>query len=112
MPPLLDARGVAVSTRDPVALDQLEAALASLHSGRGDALTRIDEALARNPDFVAGHCLRAAAFVLSGELPPERGLAVSIGVIERCSDHANDRERRSEERRVGKECRSGWLREQ
>src|SRR5262247_2647898 len=93
MPPLLDARGVAVSTRDPVALDQFEAALASLHSGRGDARTRIDEALARSPDFVAGHCLRAAAFVLGGERPAERGLAVSIGVIERCSD-ANDRERR------------------
>ena len=94
MLPLLDARGVAVSTRDPVALGEFEAALASLHSGRGDALARIDEALARNPEFVAGHCLRAAAFVLGGELPPERGLAVSIGAIERCTDHANDRERR------------------
>src|SRR5215470_1298401 len=94
MLPLLDARGVAVSTRDPVALDEFEAALASLHSGRGDALARIDEALARNPEFVAGHCLRAAAFVLGGELPPERGLAVSIGAIERCTDRANDRERR------------------
>src|SRR5262245_29445447 len=94
MPPLRDARGIAVSTRDPIALDQFEAALASLHSGRGDALALIDEALARNLDFVAGHCLRAAAFVLGGELPPERGLAVSIGVIERCGDYANDRERR------------------
>src|SRR5262245_22043479 len=94
MRPLLDARGLAVSTHDVDSLNRFEAALASLHSGRGDALIRIEEALAHDPHFVAGHCLRAAAFVLGGELPAEQALAASISVIERYSDRANDRERR------------------
>jgi tetratricopeptide (TPR) repeat protein len=94
MKPLLDARGLAVSTHDPSALAGFEGALASLHSGQGDALARIEATLARDPDFVAGHCLHAAAFVLAGDIPPEPALAMAIAHIERCSDRANDRERR------------------
>ncbi len=92
--PLFDARGLAVSTPDVVSLAQFEAALASVHGSRGDALDLIEAALARDPGFAAGHCLRAAAFVLAGEAPVETGLADSIRAIEQLGDRANDRERR------------------
>jgi tetratricopeptide (TPR) repeat protein len=92
--PLLDARGLAVSTSDRESLDQFEAALASLQGARGDALARIALALARDPHFVAGHCLRAAALVIAGEAPCARELASAVGELERLWAHANERERR------------------
>jgi hypothetical protein len=92
--PLLDARGLAVSTPDPNSLERFEAALASLHGSRGDALALIEAALARDPDFAAGHCLRAAALVLNGEAAHEAALADAIGAVEQLGDRANDRERR------------------
>lgn len=94
MMPLLDARGLAVSTANTESLDRLEASLASLHGARGDALELIEAALARDPDFVAGHCLRAACLVLSKETPYDPVLADALRAIERLDDRANDRERR------------------
>lgn len=91
---LLDARGLAVSTDDRNALDRYEGALAMLHSGRGDALATIEAQLAVMPDFVAGHCLRAAAWVVGGERPQGRALRSAINTLERCADRANPRERR------------------
>jgi tetratricopeptide (TPR) repeat protein len=92
--PLLDARGLSVSTSDRESLGQFEAALASLHGSRGDAVVRIEQALARDPHFVAGHCLRAAALVIAGEAPGGFELTTSIHALERHCAHANDRERR------------------
>jgi hypothetical protein len=92
--PLLDARGLAVSTSDNESLDRFEVALASLHASHGDALARIEEALAREPHFVAGHCLRAAALILAGEAPGRSELAGAVDELERYGDRANDRERR------------------
>ena len=94
MGPLRDARGLAVSTRDREALDRFEAALAGLHNGRGDTLALVDEALDCDPAFASGHCLRAAVLLLRSERLHERALRGAIDMIERCSDCANDRERR------------------
>jgi tetratricopeptide (TPR) repeat protein len=94
MSPLLDARGLAVSTPDAVSLTRFEAALASLHASRGDALELIDAALARDAGFAAGHCLRAAALIMASEAPHEPALAGTIRATERLGDRANDRERR------------------
>jgi hypothetical protein len=94
MSPLLDARGLAVSTPAAKSLARFEAALACLHASRGDALERIDAALARDPGFAAGHCLRAAALVMASEAPHAPALADAIVAIERLGDRANDRERR------------------
>ena len=94
MKPLLDARGVAVSTRNSESLARFDAALASLHSLRGDALALINQALERDPDFVAGHCLRAAAVILSSEVPHESSLGDTIEALDRLLAHANQRERR------------------
>jgi tetratricopeptide (TPR) repeat protein len=94
MKPLLDARGLAISTRDAASLAGFELALASLHGSRGDALNLIASLLARDPDFAAGHCLRAAALVLASETPHEPALGDAILAIEGLGDRANDRERR------------------
>jgi hypothetical protein len=91
---LLDARGLAVSTSDRESLARFETALTSLLGSHGDALARIEEALARDPHFVAGHCLRTAALVLAGEAPGGSELAAAVDELERHGDRANDRERR------------------
>jgi tetratricopeptide (TPR) repeat protein len=90
---LLDARGLAVSTQDRTALDRYEAALEQFHSGRGDPLAAIEAVLAGAPEFVAAHCLRAAAWVSGGERPHGRALREAVSTIDRIIDRANERER-------------------
>jgi tetratricopeptide (TPR) repeat protein len=76
------------------ALAGYEDALACLHASRGDALARIDDVLAHAPDFLAGHCLRAAALILAGDAPDRPRLGGSVRAIEQQWDRASDRERR------------------
>ena len=76
------------------ALVGYERALASLHASRGDALAGIEEVLSSAPDFVAGHCLRAAALILAGDVLDRHRLAGSVRTIEQQWDRATDRERR------------------
>src|SRR5262249_39798333 len=90
----ISAQHARAQTRDVMLMTNYERALASLHSSRGDALTRIHEVLARNPGFLAGHCLRAAALILAGDAPDRHRLAGSIHAIEQQGVRANDRERR------------------
>ena len=71
-----------------------QSALASLHASRGDALARIEEVLARDPGFIAGHCLRAAALILASDALDRRRLANSVHAVERQWDRASERERR------------------
>ncbi len=91
---LFDARGVPVSTRNAESLDRYEKTLAMMHCHRGDALAAIDVALARDPDFVTGHCLRAALLVLAGDKPADAKLGDSLAAIKARWRSANDRERR------------------
>jgi tetratricopeptide (TPR) repeat protein len=94
MPPLLDARGLAVTALEPGSLERFEAALASLHGGPGDALASIDEALAADPAFVAGHCLRAAALLLAGACSRDPRLAQSTAALQSFGQRGDERERR------------------
>ena len=89
-----DARGLAVSTDDFESLAGYERALASLQASRGDAIPRIEETLARDPHFVAGHALLAGALILASDVPHRERLAGAIRSIEQQRDRANDRERR------------------
>jgi tetratricopeptide (TPR) repeat protein len=91
---LLDDRGLAVSPSDIESLDRYNAAVISLHSYRGDARDRIEQLLARDLAFVAGHCLRAAALVLSTEVPGDTQLAQTLHAIAKLDGQATDRERR------------------
>lgn len=93
MAALTDSIGLITSTHDPRSLGYFEQALASLFRGDGNAVPTIERALLRDPAFAAGHCLRAAAAVLSGADTSSAALAASVAAIER-NPGANERERR------------------
>lgn len=90
---LKDQRGVAVSTRNPVSLERYERALELTNSYFVDPLATINEALADDPTFAAGHCLRAALAVMSSERGAMPMLQESIEAIEAAGTRANERER-------------------
>ena len=93
MAKLSDFLGLITSTEAPTSLERFEQALQSLFRSDGNALAGIEYALARDPAFASGHCLRAAALVLSGGDTGGAALAASIDAIEGNSS-ANERERR------------------
>lgn len=62
-----DSRGLTASTSDAAALECYERAAALTHGYFGNPLAVIDEALAVQPDFALGHCLKAAIAVMSSE---------------------------------------------
>ena len=88
-----DSAGLMTSSTDAVSLDSYEQAIVSLFRADGRALPTIERALARDPAFTAGHCLRAGALVLGGSNTAAATLAASIAAIERNAE-ANERERR------------------
>jgi len=90
---LHDNQGVPVSTHDRAALERYEAARDQFHSYFGNPLGAIDEALAADPKFVMGHCLRAGMLVTcseKGALPLARA---SVEAVESVWHAANERER-------------------
>lgn len=93
MPALPDSLGLITSTGDTRSLERFEQAVASLFRGDGNALRVIERAIAEDPAFVAGHCLRAAALVLNGADTPAAAMAASVAAIEG-NAYANARERR------------------
>ena len=90
---LTDSRGVPVSTSNPAMLAALERATTLTASYFVDPLAEIERALAEDPDFVMGHCLRVALAVMSTERGALPMLADSLAAIDRCGAGANDRER-------------------
>jgi hypothetical protein len=88
-----DTAALAAPTDEASPHERYEQALASLFRADGRALLTIESALARDPGFAAGHCLRACALVLGGSGTSAAALAVSIAAIER-SAVATERERR------------------
>ena len=90
---LRDIRGVAVSTSHQPSLERLERAVELTASYFVDPLATIDQALAEDPDFVMGHCLKAALAVMSTERAARPMLADSLAALERLAPHANARER-------------------
>ena len=90
---LLDRRGVPASTENRDSLARYEAAADQFHSYFGNPLATIDEALAADPQFVMGHCLRAGMLLTAtekGALPLARA---SVEAAESLGRVANDRER-------------------
>lgn len=90
---LPDSAVLIASTADPRSIEHFERALASLFRGDGAALPVIESALAHDPAFAAGHCMRAGALVLRGADTPAGELAASVTAIERNAG-ASDREHR------------------
>jgi tetratricopeptide (TPR) repeat protein len=90
---LRDSAGLTTSTNDRLSLEQFEQALACLFRSDGHALPIIERAIARDPGFAIGHCLRAGALVMGGADANTAPLLGSVSAIEGNAS-ANERERR------------------
>ncbi len=90
----VDPRGVPVSSADPCALALYERALHQFQSYVGDPIATIEEALAKDPDFVLGHAFRAIALMTAGERRLAESARPSVVSAEALLGRANARERR------------------
>jgi len=69
-------------------------ALTMLHTGRGEPMATIEQALVADPGFVSGYCLRAALLVMACRDDARRELARSLDAAQVHIDRADQRERR------------------
>ena len=91
---LFDACGVPLSTGSRAAIDRHEAAIGMLLGQPGDPNATIAEALAEEPHFVMGYCLRAASLIMAADEAMELALRECVVAAEALAPRANDRERR------------------
>jgi hypothetical protein len=70
------------------------AALTMLHTGRGDPMATIEQALLADPGFVSGHCLRAALLVMACRDDARRELGRTLDAAQASIHRADERERR------------------
>lgn len=91
---LVDACGVPLSTGKRASIDRYETAIGMLLGRPGDPRSAIAAALAEDPHFLMGHCLRAAVLILSADEAMEPALSGCVAAAERLATRANDRERR------------------
>lgn len=91
---LIDSRGMVVSTDSRNALDRYERAVEQFNSYFDDPVATIDEALAEDPTFVSGHCLRAAVLTTTTDKAAEPMLKETVEAGEALARKANERERR------------------
>ena len=89
-----DCRGLPVTCADQSAIDGLERAHDLLLIYTGDPIAVIDEVLAEHPDFIMGHCFKAAVLTQSMETRIYGEMVTSVDAAAALSDRANDRERR------------------
>jgi tetratricopeptide (TPR) repeat protein len=93
MTQLRDARGNTLSTRDAASASAGDEAVALFARYSARALEVADAALAADPDFVMGHCIKAGIVVTAQERSLEPMLRDAVLAGERLSRVANDRER-------------------
>jgi len=91
---MLDQRGVPVSTGNRASLARYEEALELFHGYFGNPLAVIDAAIAEDPHFIMGHCLRAGMLITAGEKALLPAIRQSNDAAAALSHRANDRERR------------------
>ncbi|HEX2116013.1 MAG TPA: tetratricopeptide repeat protein, partial [Alphaproteobacteria bacterium] len=89
---LTDCRGVPVSTNNRASLEGFERALKLLNGYFLDPLATIDRVLEQDPNFVLGHCFRAALMMISTERGAMPELQRSVEAAERLLETANERE--------------------
>jgi len=88
-----DRRGVAMSACDSASLDVYEKALSAFNIYRGDPVAIIDEALAGDPEFVAGEIFRAYMQIGLWEASVVPDVEAGLGRLERLAGKSNARER-------------------
>lgn len=91
---LQDSRGIALSTNNRNSLEALERATWLNAGYYFDPLATIEAALKEDPQFAAGHALRAGMAVMSSERSALPLIEDSVAAIEALGAHANDREHR------------------
>lgn len=89
---LKDSRGIEITTSSRASVERYDRALELLASYFVDPLAVVDQALAEDPDFVSGHCVRAAIGVLSSERAGEPLLEQSLKAGARLAERASERE--------------------
>lgn len=90
---MTDCRGVPVSTRSRASLQQYERAVDLMASYFLDPFATVEAALAQEPDFASGHCVRAALAVTATDQTLVPALKESIHAVEALGRRANERER-------------------
>jgi len=91
---LFDACGVPLSAGSRASIASCEAAIGMLLGRPGDPEAAITAALAEDPHFVMGYCLRAALLIMSADEAMEPALRDCVAAAGRLGLRANDRERR------------------
>lgn len=91
--PQYDCRGVPVSGGGAEQLTVLENAHRASLEFYGDPVGMIEPVLAEHPDFVIGHCFKAAMLSQAMEVRVYRPLLASVEAAETLAGRANDRER-------------------
>src|SRR5262245_50258147 len=90
---LKDVRGIPVSTSNRASLEKYERAVELFLSFFNDPFAVIESALAEDPDFVMGHCLKAALIVSATDRNFEPELKKTVETLESLAPIADDRER-------------------
>ncbi len=90
---LKDNRGVPVSTTSLKSLERLEQACDLMNGYFNDPFAVIDEALAEDPQFIMGHCFRAAFMATATDKTFLPEIRRSVEAAEALAGKANDRER-------------------
>jgi tetratricopeptide (TPR) repeat protein len=88
-----DTRGVPVSSRSRASIEAYEQAVELMHEYCGNPLAVVEAALARDPEFVLGHCLKAAFLAGATDRALEPELRASVEAGEALRAVANERER-------------------
>jgi tetratricopeptide (TPR) repeat protein len=90
---LRDCRGNTLSTTDHGSVEALDRAVDLFARLAGNPIEVIDAALARDPRFVMGHCLKAGVVTTSLERGLEPILREAVEAGEACATGATERER-------------------
>ncbi|HEY6558478.1 MAG TPA: tetratricopeptide repeat protein [Polyangiaceae bacterium] len=91
---LTDSRDIEITTQSRRSAERYDRAIDLLASYFTDPLAEIEAALAEDPDFVSGHCMRAALGVLGAERATEPIIRGSLEAGARLAPRATERERR------------------
>jgi tetratricopeptide (TPR) repeat protein len=90
---LRDCRDVPVSTRSRASLARYETAVELFHGYFGDPVSAIDAALAEDPQFILGHCLKAGLLLSATDSTVLPAVRSSLESAELLRHRANQRER-------------------
>ncbi len=90
---LSDRRGVPVSYGNQDAIDALDEAQEDSLAFRGDPVASIDAVLDEHPDFVMGHCFKAAMLTQAMETRIYHDMVAALETAESLAGQANDREK-------------------